>query len=127
MTDSTKDLDHAAKALASQANIMGTEAGIETSMRQILQIAEAGNTTIPKAEGVAVATHSAFGTSGQELTPGQMGIAGMVAGVAQRKDLGEGEVADLLKLLAAMGVKDVGAAKLRIQHLLSVQQKSQVT
>ncbi len=125
LADSTKDLDHAAKALASQANIMGTEAGIETSRQQILQIAKAGNVTIPQAEGIAVATHSAFGTSGQELTPGQMGIAGAVAGFTQRKDLSGTEAGQLLKLLSAMGVGNVEEAKQRIQQLSTVQQASQ--
>lgn len=125
LTDSTKDLDRASKAMASQANVMGTEAGMEGSREDIETIMKTGNVTAAMAGDVGVATHSAFGESGKRLTPGQLEIAGAVAGFAQRKDLSETEAGQLLKLLSAMGVKTVEEAKQRIQQLSTVQQASQ--
>lgn len=125
LVESTRGLDQASKALASQANIMGTEAGMEGSREDVLFITEAGDTTIAMGGAVGVATHSAFGESGKRLTPEQREIAGVVAGFAQRKDLSETEAGQLLKLLSAMGVGTVEEARHRIQQLSSVQQASQ--
>ena len=125
LVESTRALDQASKALASQANIMGTKEGMEGSREDVLSITKTGNTTIAMGGDVGVATHSAFGTSGERLTPAQREIAGVVAGFAKRKDLSAAEAGQLVKLLSAMGVKTAGEAKQRIQQLSTVQQASQ--
>lgn len=125
LVESTKELDTVTKALASQANVMGSEEGMEGARKQVLAIQEAGNTSFGLAGSVAVATHSAFGTSGELLGSGEQEIAGVVAGAAQRKDLSEGEAGQLLKLLSAMGVTDAAGAETAIQKLFTVQLASQ--
>ncbi len=125
IAEQAKGLDAASKALASQAGVMGTETGIKASRQQILQIMQGGNLSdFSLAEGVAVSTHSAFGTKGQALTDNQIGIASTVADFAQRKGISSGGVDQLFKVLAAMGVSDQQSAQGAIQKISSVQQAS---
>ena len=127
LVESTKSLDQAAKSLAGQAGIMGKKGGVEAAREQILAIQTAGKLgSFEAAEGVAVSAHSAFGTSGQLLTPGQLGIASATANFARLKDISPGAIDDLFKVLAAEGVSNEDEAKLRIQQLSTVQQASKV-
>jgi len=127
LVESTKSLNQAAKSLAGQANIMGVPGGFEAAREQILTIFKAGRlSSFETAEGVAVSAHSAFGTSGQLLTPGQLGIAGAAANFARLKNISPGAIDDLFKVLAAEGVSNEDEAKLRIQQLSTVQQASKI-
>ena len=125
--NTTKDLNQAAKSLASQANVMGTQAGMTGARQQITQlVGAAGLQTFGQAEAVATAVHSAFGTSGQLLTPGQMGIATAVGQFAQMKDVSQRGVGELLKFLMASGVTNQEEAQKVIQQIATVQQASPV-
>jgi len=130
LVETTKGLDQAAKSLAGQASVMGTEAGMVASREQILGIQKAGNLPSWKmAEAVAVATHSMFAEDeGKLLTPGQAGIAGVVASYAQLKNLDEAGVSAMLKVLKhpKMGVTDAQTAARRVQQLGAVQRKSAI-
>ena len=127
LVESTKSLDQAAKSLASQADVMHIPGGVEAARKQILAIQTAGKLgSMEAAEAVAVSTHSAFGTSGQLLTPGQEGIAGVVANFSRLKTVGPESIGPLLKVLSSMGVTNEEEAKWRIQQLSTVQQKSNV-
>jgi len=127
LVESTKSLDQAAKSLASQADVMHIPGGAEAARKQILAIQTAGKLgSMEAAEAVAVSTHSAFGTSGQLLTPGQEGIAGVVANFSRLKTVGPESIGPLLKVLSSMGVTNEQEAKWRIQQLSIVQQRSNV-
>ncbi len=125
IAEQAKSLDSAAKALASQAGIMSTEGGIAASREQIIKIMQGGNLSdVGLAEGIAVSTHSAFGTKGQALTDSQVGIASTVADFAQRKGISASGADQLFKVLAAMDVSDQASAQSAIQKISSVQQAS---
>jgi len=128
LVESTKGLDQAAKSLASQANVMGVPGGMEAARQQVATILESGVLgSWEQAEAVAVAAHSAFGTSGQLLTPEQLDIAGVVAGFAQRKDVSDRGIDDLFKVLDALGATgSAEAAQHRISQLSTVQQASKI-
>jgi len=127
LVESTKSLDHAAKSLASQADVMHIPGGVEAARKQVLDIQTAGKlSSFEAAEAVALSTHSAFGTSGQLLTPGQLGIAGTVANFSRLKDVGPESIGPLLKVLSSMGVSNEQEAAWRIQQSSIVQQKSNV-
>ncbi len=118
LVESTKALDQAAKSLAGQANVMGVPGGVEAAREQVLAIQKVGRLgSFELAEGVAVAAHSAFGTSGQLLTPEQLAIAGSVAEFAQERSVSPSSVGDLFKLLSKMGVTNAQEADRRIQQL----------
>jgi hypothetical protein len=118
LVESTKALDQAANSLASQANVMGVPGGVEAAREQVLAIQTAGRLgSFELAKGVATAAHSAFGTSGQLLTPEQLAIAGSVGEFAQQKGLSPSSLGDLFKLLAKMGVTNTQEADRRIQQL----------
>jgi len=125
LVEATKPLDHAAKMLASRADVMHVPGGIETAREQILAIQTAGKlSSWETAEWVAVSTHWTFGTSGQLLTPNQLGIAGTVASFTRLKDISPEGIDHLLRVLAAMGVTNEEEAQWRIQQLSTVQQAS---
>jgi len=127
LVESTRALDQAAKSLAGQANVLGKPGADEAARKQILDIHTAGRLgSWEVAESVATAAHSAFGTSGQLLTPDQLAIAGTVAGFAQRRNVDPGAIGDLFKLMAKMGVSNAQEAQWRIAQLSTVQQKSAV-
>ena len=122
---SSKGFTDATKALAGQAGVMGTQAGLDAAAAQVRQIMALGNLSdYGIASDIAVATHSAFGTPGQLLTEGQMGIGGVVGDFAQRKNISGDASNQLLKLLATAGVNDEAGAQQRIQQLSTVQQAS---
>ena len=127
LVESTKSLDQAAKSLASQADVMHIPGGAEAARKQVLAIQTAGKLGSFEAAGaVAQSTHSAFGTSGQLLTPGQQGIASVVANFSRLKDVGPESISPLLKVLSSMGVSSEQEAAWRIQQISTVQQKSNI-
>ena len=104
---------------------MGSEEAQQAAQQQILEIQTSGRLgSWEAAEGIAVSAHSAFGTTGQLLTPEQVDIAGVVADFAQRKDISAGATDQLFKVLAAMNIQNAQDARLRIQQLSTVQQAS---
>ncbi len=127
LADSTRELDQATKALASQANVMGSPEGVDQARRQIEAIQQQGRLADWKqAKAIAVALHSAYGTSGQLLSADQMGIAGVVADTAQREDLSGKAVSNMIKVLSAMQASNAQEARQRIQQLTTAQKAAGV-
>lgn len=124
LAESSRDLDQTTKSIASQANIIGQPGWEASARQQAMALQERTGLPIGMAGSVWVSTHSAFGTSGQLLTPGQQAIAGVVGEYARMKDLSSGEANSLTKLLSAMGVQSAPEAQHRIQQLGTVQQAS---
>ena len=125
LVDSTKGLDQATKAYASQANVMGDPAMVDKGRQQIIDLQQAAKLgTMDQAGNIISATHSAFGTSGELLDKDTMGIATALGNFARMKNVDDAGIGDATKLLAAMGVKNKEEAELRLQQLSTVQLQS---
>lgn len=107
LAETTRGLEQATKSYAGQAGVMGDPKQVAAARDQIRQLQRAAHITDwSTAEGVMVSTHSAIGTTGQLLSPAQLGVAFSVGEFAQRKQLDQAGVDSMLKLIAFVASRE---------------------
>ena len=126
LVNSTKELDTASKALATQAGVIGKPGGIEAAQRQIVDITRgAGLQSFAQAQSVAAAAHSAFGTRGQLFNQQQLQIAIAVGQLSQvQEGVGQKSLEELSKIAIASGATTVPQIQASLQQASVIQQAS---